>query len=75
MLMINESSLSTVKIGLDSDFKTFYIREEKRREKKEEEEGKKRERESSNERNELCRHSDRGERERENDSFYFFRFV
>ena len=62
--MINESSLSTVKIGLDFDFKAFYIREEKRREKKEEEEGKKRERESSNERNELCRHSDRGERER-----------
>ena len=52
--MINESSLSTVKIGLNSDFKAFYIREEKRREKKEEEEGKKRKRESSNGRNELC---------------------
>ena len=64
MLMINESSLSMVKIGLDSDFKAFYIREEKRREKKEEEEGKKQERENSNERNELCRHLDRGDRER-----------
>jgi hypothetical protein len=73
--MINESSLSTVEIGLDSDFKAFYIREEKRREKKEEEEGEKREREreSSNGRNGLRRHSDSGERE--NDSFYFFRFV
>jgi CelD/BcsL family acetyltransferase involved in cellulose biosynthesis len=40
--MITESSLSTVEIGLDSDFKAFYIREEKRREKKE---GEKRERE------------------------------
>ena len=66
MLMINESSLSTVKIGLDFDFKAFYIIEEKRREKKEEEE---RERESSNGRNGLCRHLDNGERE--NDSFYF----
>jgi hypothetical protein len=28
--MINESSLSTVEIGLDSDFKAFYIRQEKR---------------------------------------------
>jgi hypothetical protein len=45
MLMINESSLSTVEIGLDSDFKAFYIIEEKRREKKEEEEREKRERE------------------------------
>ena len=63
--MINESSLSTVKIGLYSDFKALYIKEEKRREKKEEEKGKKRERECSNGRNELCRHSDRGERERE----------
>jgi hypothetical protein len=45
MLMINESSLSMVDIGLDSDFKAFYIKEEKRREKKEEEEGEKRERE------------------------------
>jgi hypothetical protein len=34
MLMINESSLSTVEIGLNSDFKAFYIIEEKRREKK-----------------------------------------
>jgi hypothetical protein len=42
--MINESSLSTVEIGLDFDFKAFYIREEKRREQKEEEEGEKRER-------------------------------
>jgi hypothetical protein len=73
MLMINESSLSTVEIGLDSDFKAFYIIEEKRREQKEEEEREKRERESSNGRNGLCRHSD--SRERENDSFYFFRFV
>jgi hypothetical protein len=38
MLIINESSLSTVEIELNSDFKAFYIREEKRREKKEEEE-------------------------------------
>jgi hypothetical protein len=74
MLMINESSLSIVEIGLDSDFKAFYIREEKRGEKKEEE-GEKRERESSNGRNGLCRHSEERERERENDSFYFFRFV
>jgi hypothetical protein len=71
MLMINESSLSTVEIGLDSDFKAFYIIEEKRREKKGKRET--RERESSNWRNGLCRHSDSGERE--NDSFYFFRFV
>jgi c-di-GMP-binding flagellar brake protein YcgR len=42
MLMINESSLSMVEIGLNSDFKAFNIREEKRREKKEEEEGEKR---------------------------------
>jgi hypothetical protein len=39
--MINESSLSMVEIGLNFDFKAFYIREEKRREKKEEEEGEK----------------------------------
>jgi hypothetical protein len=45
MLMINESSLSTVEIGLNSDFKAFYIMEEKRREKKKEEEREKRERE------------------------------
>jgi hypothetical protein len=47
--MINESSLSMVEIGLDSDFKAFYIIEEKRREKKEEEEGEKRERERERE--------------------------
>jgi hypothetical protein len=41
MLMINESSLSMVEIRLNSDFKAFYIREEKRREKNEEEEGEK----------------------------------
>jgi hypothetical protein len=35
MLMINESSLSTTEIGLDSDFKAFYIREEKRKKRKE----------------------------------------
>jgi hypothetical protein len=34
MLMINESSLSTVEIGLDSDFQAFCIIEETRREKK-----------------------------------------
>jgi hypothetical protein len=45
MLMINESSLLTVEIGLDFDFKAFYIIEEKRREQKEEEEREKRERE------------------------------
>jgi hypothetical protein len=73
MLMINESSLSTVEIGLDSDFQAFCIIEETRREKKEEEEGEKRERESLNGRNWLCWHLDR--EERENDSFYFFRFV
>jgi hypothetical protein len=69
--MINEFSLSTMEIGLDSDFKAFYIKEEKRREKKEEDEGEKRERErereSSNERNGFCQHSDSGERE--NDPF------
>jgi hypothetical protein len=48
--MINEFSLSTMEIGLDSDFKAFYIKEEKRREKKEEEEGEKRERERERER-------------------------
>jgi hypothetical protein len=68
MLMINESSLSMVEIGLDSNFKAFYIKEEKRKEKKrrgrEREAEKERERESSNERNGLCRHSDKGDRER-----------
>jgi hypothetical protein len=44
MLMIIESSLSMVEIGLDFDFKAFYIKDEKRREKKEEDEGEKRER-------------------------------
>jgi hypothetical protein len=63
MLMINESSLSTVEIGLDSDFKAFYIKEEKRREKKKGEK-QERERESSNGKNGLCRHLDRRERER-----------
>jgi hypothetical protein len=64
--MINESSLSTMEIGFDSDFKAFYIREEKRREKKGRRGGREtreRERESSNGRNGLCRHSDSGERE------------
>jgi hypothetical protein len=35
MLMINESSLSMVEIGLDFDFKAFYIKEEKRKKRKE----------------------------------------
>jgi hypothetical protein len=33
--MINEYSLSTVEIGLNFDFKAFYIREEKRKKRKE----------------------------------------
>jgi hypothetical protein len=74
MLMINESSLSTVEIGLDSDFKAFYIREEKRREKKEgEKQERERERELKWEKWTLS--TLRQKRERENDSFYFFRFV
>jgi hypothetical protein len=73
--MINESSLSTVEIRLDSDFKAFYIIEEKRREKREEKEGEKRERERELKWKKLTLPTLRQWRERENDSFYFFRFV
>jgi hypothetical protein len=68
MLMINESSLSTVEIGLDSDFKAFYIKEEKRKKRNE-----RNERELKWEK--LTLPTLRQRRERENDSFYFFRFV
>jgi hypothetical protein len=62
MLMINESSLSTVEIGLDSDFKVFYIRKEKRQKRKERNE---RERELKCEKWTLPTLRQRRERERE----------
>ena len=70
MLMINESSLSTVKIGLYSDFKAFYIKEKKRKKRKERNEREKAQMEEMNFADTQIK-----ERERENDSFYFFRFV
>ena len=67
MLTIYESSLLTMEIGLWL-LNILYWRGKKKK-RREEEEGEKqeryRERESSNERNGLCWHSNRGERERE----------